>query len=131
VSIAYALAAAGALAGLAPTLACGGSSSSPTVPSTPPVATNTITILRGGVSPKDITVGPGTQVTFVNSDTASHNVTSDPHPEHTDCPEINQVGFLNPNQIRQTGNLNTIRVCGYHDHDDAQNSKWKGTITIQ
>ena len=35
---------------------------------------------------------------FVNNDSRSHEMFSDPHPEHTDCPEINQVGFLSPGQ---------------------------------
>jgi plastocyanin len=111
--------------------ACGGSASSPTAPSTTPVATNTFTITSAGVSPKDIVVSAGTQVTFTNNDSVHHDMESDPHPEHTDCPEINQVGFLSPGQTRQTGNLNTKRVCGFHDHDDAQNSRWRGTITIR
>jgi plastocyanin len=76
-------------------------------------------------------VSAGTQVTFTNNDSVHHDMESDPHPEHTDCPEINQVGFLSPGQTRQTGNLNTKRVCGFHDHDDAQNSRWRGTITIR
>jgi len=41
---------------------------------------------------------------------------SNPHPEHTDCPVIAQAGFLNPNQSRQTGNLNVAMVRGFHDH---------------
>ena len=40
----------------------------------------------GGVSPKNLVVGPGTQVTFVNNDSRNHEMTSDPHPEHTECP---------------------------------------------
>lgn len=58
-------------------------------------------------------------------------MSSDPHPDHTDCPEINQVGHLNPNQSRQTGNLNTARACGFHDHDDPFNTALTGTITVQ
>ena len=90
----------------------------------------TITITAGGVSPKNITVAQGTQVTFVNNDNRSHDMFSDPHPEHTDCPEINQVGFLNPGQSRQTGNLNTVRTCGYHDHNLSTVESLQGTITI-
>lgn len=56
---------------------------------------------------------------------------SNPHPEHTDCIEINQVGFLSAGQSRQTGNLNTVRTCGFHDHDDPDNSRWKGSIVIR
>src|SRR5262245_39667231 len=104
--------------------------SSDTGPS-PIVVTNTITITSNGASPQNIQITPGTRVLFVNNDGKSHNMTSDPHPDHTDCPEINQAGFLTPGQSRETGNLNTVRTCGFHDHDDSTNGKLKGTIKIQ
>ena len=109
---------------------CGGCSgtTSPTAPATPGL---TITITSAGVSPKTLTVAPGSQVTFVNSDTTFHDMGSDPHPEHTDCPEINQVGFLAAGQSRQTGNLNIIRSCGYHDHERPTNTALQGTIVIR
>ena len=108
---------------------CGGSSTSSSTPSAPPTS-NTITITSSGISPKTLTVSPGSQVTFVNSDTRDHALASDPHPEHTDCPEIDIV-FTSPGQSRQTSNLVTKRVCGIHDHLDGQNNALKGTITIQ
>ncbi len=80
---------------------------------------------------KSITVARGSQVTFINNDTRVHDMQSNPHPEHTDCPELAAVGFLNPGQSRQSSNLNTARSCGYHDHNDADNNNWKGTIVIQ
>ena len=58
-------------------------------------------------------------------------MTSDPHPEHTDCPELNQVGFLTPGQSKQSGNLNTRRTCAYHDHNQDSNQNLKGSIIIQ
>jgi plastocyanin len=119
---------AAALAGAA--AACG-SSSPQTTPSPTPTPTSTVTITTGGTNPKDIVIAPGSQVTFLNNDTRSHNVSSDPHPEHTDCPSVNQVGVLVTGQSRQTGNLNIARVCGYHDHDMPDDSRWKGTITIR
>jgi plastocyanin len=120
-----ALGAAAALA--AATLACGGNNSSPTpAPSGP-----TISITSMGVTPKALTVTRGSQVTFVNNDSRPHFMQSDPHPEHTDCPEINSVGTLSPGQSRQTGNLNTARTCGYHDHNDAENANLRGSIVIQ
>src|SRR3954453_17239238 len=52
-------------------------------------STPTITIgADGRVSPSTITVSPGTRVTFVNQSGSAHDMSSDPHPEHTDCPEI-------------------------------------------
>jgi hypothetical protein len=70
-------------------------------------------------------------VLFINNDSAAHDMSSDPHPEHTDCVEINQVGFLTPGQQRQTGNLNTVRSCGFHDHNQPSNQALNGRITIQ
>src|SRR5689334_16544109 len=81
----------------------GGSTSSPdspTSPSGPPSSTVTITITASGVSPSSVTLSQGGQVTFVNNDKVNHNMQSDPHPEHTDCPELAQVGFLTPGQSR-------------------------------
>jgi plastocyanin len=92
----------------------------------------TITIGAGGVvSPKVLTVAAGTRVTFVNNDSRAHDMSSDPHPDHTDCPEINQAGFLTPGQSRQTGNLNTRRTCGFHDHILFTDQNLMGSIVIQ
>ena len=109
-------------------VSCGGSAS-PTNPT--PVATNTITITAAGTSPKNVQVALGTRVLFVNSDSRAHTMNSDPHPEHTDCPELNQVGFLTPGQTRETGNLVIARSCGYHDHDNPSTTTLQGTITIK
>ena len=114
-------------------LACGGASSTSATP-TPmptPVTTNTITITNNVASPLSITVTRGSQVTILNSDSRSHQMESDPHPEHTDCPELNQIGFLNAGQSRQSGNLNTARKCGMHDHNSPETAGLKVTITIQ
>ena len=134
---AAALAATAALA----IAACGGSSSSPssssgtTSPTTTPagaVSTTTITITNNVASPKNIIVARGSQVLFINSDNQTHTMNSNPHPEHTDCPEINQVGFLGAGQRKQTGNMVTNRtVCGFHDHDAPDVAGLQGSITIQ
>ena len=70
-------------------------------------------------------------MTFINSDNRNHTMNSDPHPDHTDCPAIDQVGFLVPGQSKQTGNLNVVRTCGYHDHELFPETKWMGKIVIQ
>jgi plastocyanin len=108
--------------------ACG---SKPTTPSGPPVATNTITITAAGASPRNVEIALGSRVRFVNNDSRPHNMTSDPHPDHTDCPAIDQAGFLQPGQSRETGNLVVARTCGFHDHDNFDNANLKGTITIR
>jgi len=114
------------LLGLA--LACGKADSEPTGP---PVATNVITITATGVSLKAITVPLGGQVTFVNNDTRDHDMQSDPHPSHDDCPELRQVGYLKPSESRTSGNLNERQTCTYHDNLQEQNGGLRGTIVIQ
>jgi plastocyanin len=112
----------------------GGDDGTPTSPSPPPptgggTQGTTITIGANGVmNPPMLTVSPGTRVTFTNNDTRDRDMHSDPHPTHGDCPEIDQVGFLAVGQSKQTGNLNTARTCGYHDHNDPDK---RGTIRIQ
>ena len=85
----------------------------------------------GAVSPTELVVPPGTRVLFVNSDSRRHDMTSDPHPDHTDCPEINQVGLLQPMQSRETGNLVAVRTCGFHDHENPENTALSGRIVIR
>ena len=118
-----------ALGVLAVLPACGGGST----PTTPPPPSNpyVFTITTAGVNPKELTVPPGTRVLFVNNDTRRRNMTSDPHPEHDICPEINNVGLLNQNQMRETGNLVVVRTCGFHDHDDPDNANVRGRIVIR
>ena len=102
---------------------------SATDPSDPPAAT--ITISNNTVNPKNITVPRGSSVAFANNDSRRHNMASDPHPTHTDCPEINAVGVVEPNRSKQTANLTTARTCGFHDHEMDTLESLRGTITVQ
>ena len=70
------------------------------------------------------------RVVFTNDDTVAHEMSSDPHPTHTDCPQINQVGFLRPGETRETGNFVRPEECGYHDHINPTNATLTGTITV-
>ena len=124
----------GALLAIGLTLFTGGcakSETAPTPPSQPTDPALTITISRTGASPRNLTVPRGSQVTFVNNDTVTHQMSSDPHPEHTDCPEFASVGRLAPGQSRQTTNLVTTRTCLFHDHIDFLNNALKGSVVIQ
>ena len=109
---------------------CGGGS--PAAP--PPPAQNPfrITISASGiVTPADLVVPVGTRVLFVNEHTRRHDMTSDLHPDHRECPELNQVGLLQPGESRETGNLVTARTCGFHDHDNFEDDRLKGRIVIR
>ncbi len=131
-------------AALAVAMACGGGGgSSPTAPSGGGTggggtggtggATSSATITIGAngvVNPSSVTVTQGGRVTFVNNDSRSHEMSSDPHPSHEDCPPIDQVGFLLAGQSKTSGNLNTVRVCGFHDHNLPTSAGLQGRITI-
>jgi plastocyanin len=116
--------------GLSATACSRSGNDGPATPTTPSDSL-TFTITSAGVSPKTLTVAAGSQVTFVNNDAGPHEMRSDPHPEHTDCQEINQVGSLSRGEFRQTGNLNTVRSCGFHDHDLPLNTSLQGNIVIR
>ena len=87
--------------------ACGGGGSSPSGGNDGTIAA-TLTITSTGISPKTASVPVGSRVTIMNSDTKSHNMNSDPHPEHTDRPALN-VGTLSSGQSRTSQNLTTSR----------------------
>ena len=116
--------------------ACGGSDS-PTQPTNPggtggPVAA-TIVIGADGriVPPANVTVAVGSRVTFTNNHNRVHDMSSDPHPEHTDCPEFRTVGSIAAGQSRTTENLVTARRCGFHDHLNPDDAGLRGSITVQ
>jgi len=124
--------------------ACGGGGgstpTSPTTPTTPTTpappggnpTTATITIGSDGrVTPATVTIAVGGRVTFVNNHNIPHDMSSDPHPEHTDCPQMEQVGFLTAGQSKTSGNFNTARTCGFHDHNQETNTALQGRIVIQ
>jgi plastocyanin len=122
--------------------ACGGGSSptgpsiggSVVVASTGAVGVVGATITIGtntAVSPSQVTIGVGQSVTFTNNDTRSHDMESDPHPAHTDCPSIGNVGLLQPGQSKTTFGFAGAGACGFHDHNDPDRSALKGRIVIQ
>ena len=127
-----------ALLALAP--ACGGSNSNPIGPGGggsggPGPSGATITIsATGAISPSSVTINSGESVTFVNNDMRagiSHNMSSDPHPAHSDCPAINALGVISPGASKLTNALTTSRTCGFHDHNDPDNPALRGTITVR
>lgn len=98
--------------------ACGWGKS-PTAPGSPDPPGNTgfsIAITSAGLSQRSIEIPVGGRLTITNSDSVAHDMGSDPHPSHEDCPELNQIGMLQPGQSRSSGNLVEARICGMHDH---------------
>jgi hypothetical protein len=126
-----------ATAALAALAACGGGGGggSPTSPGdsgggSPGPSGATITISGGRVSPSQVTISVGQSVTFTNNDGRVRNVSSDPHPVHTDCPGLN-FGSLQPGQQRTSQPLTAARSCGIHDHITPGSQSLMRTIVIR
>jgi plastocyanin len=68
-----------------------------------------------GFDPANITVKKGTKVTFVNTDSRPRWPASDPHPSHTDYPQ------LDPKKAVSAGaswefTADKVGTWGIHDH---------------
>jgi plastocyanin len=128
---------AGIVVGLSLVAACDGSSTSPSPPpgggtGGPGTVGATMTIDANGVlTPSSVTINNGESVRFVNSHNTPHQMASDPHPAHTDCPPINALPTLGPGQSGQTNALTTSRTCGVHDHLNDTNASLRGSIVIR
>jgi plastocyanin len=92
----------------------------------------TITLTAAGASPRSVTIAIGQTVTFINNDNRPHEMASDPHPQHGSCPSMeNGLGTINPAQTKVTHNFANAGTCGYHDHLDAGNGAFIGSIVVQ
>ncbi len=89
-----------------------------------------VTIRAAGVFPQTIQIRVGDRVLFLNDTSVVREMSSDPHPGHFDCPEINQSGPINPGQSKQTDAFVTPKTCTYHDDSDPLNLGLRGTIVI-
>jgi hypothetical protein len=116
-------------------VACGGGNDSPTAPTPPPSGgpapgnTLTLTITSNGLSAGG-EVAVGGTVTIVNNGTSAHEMSSDPHPAHTDCPGLN-FGSLQPGQQRTSQPLTSARTCGVHDHINPGTQSLTRSIVIR
>lgn len=134
VTVAALITAAACGGGSSPTAPGGSGSGSVIVGSTGTVGAVGATITIGtnsAVSPSQVTIAPGQSVTFVNNDTRTHDMESDPHPVHTDCPSMGNVGNLQPGQSKTSFGFASAGSCGFHDHNNPDSGGLRGRIVIQ
>jgi plastocyanin len=129
------LVAAAACGGSSPTSpGGGGGGGSVVVGSTGSVGTvgATITIgSNGAVSPAQATISVGQSVTITNNDSRAHDMESDPHPAHTNCPSMANIGTVQPGQSKTSFGFAAAGSCGFHDHNNPESSGLQGRIVIQ
>ena len=109
---------------------CGGSNS-PTSPSAP--TTPTITVTDTSVSPTQLQISVGQRVQIVNNGQNMHEIQSNVHPVHDQCPPLmNKPGVLNPGQGGFTDFFTLSGSCGFHDHQNPPpgNDSFQGFILV-
>jgi len=75
----------------------------------------TVSVRGHTATPSTITIAVGQRVRFVNNDVINYDMASDPHPSHTDCPQINGTVIV-PGASRDTAVFTSAKTCGFHDH---------------
>ena len=100
----------------------------------------TVTITAAGVNPP--AVRPPicrsshcvVYVRFVNEDAETHEIRSDPHPEHSQCRALNDVGRLGPGESREVSMFlcqRPERWAGYHDETRPEDARFQGRVEEQ
>lgn len=87
---------------------------------------NGITYTDDGFAPNTLTVAKGTTVTITNNSSEILQFASDPHPQHTDHPEIN-AGSIAAGQSK-TITMDEAGTYKYHNHAKASDM---GTIVVE
>lgn len=87
---------------------------------------DTITYNNDGFSPSSLSAKAGSQVTVKNASSRSLQFDSDPHPQHTDNPELN-IGIIAPGDSKSF-TVTTTGSHGFHNHLNASDT---GTLTVQ
>ena len=98
----------------------------PSQPRTDP----TVVITAGGVDPVDSHLNHPVTVTFINRDTVAHRFESAPEIGNGDCPEMAQVGTIDP---AGTGTVTIDKpnyICSFHDALQPSTLKFKGIIVV-
>lgn len=111
--------------------ACGGTSSdTPTAPSTDGGVGATVVLTGNGAGTSAPRIGLGQRIRFTNNDSRPHQILSTPHGAHTDCPALNEIDLLSPGQSRDSGVLNVRRGCGFHDHLNPDDQRFRGQVLV-
>lgn len=99
-------------------------------PAIPTTDGATFTLTSDGVSPKQARVYQGSRVVFIDHDVNIHEIRSDPLHLHTDCPELNAIGYIVTGQSLASDPLEHVRGCGFHDHVNDSDARFHGTVWV-
>ena len=82
-----------------------------------------------GPNPQTLHVFVGRKASIVNQDSRPRTIFSDPHPSHTRCSGLLNLGTLAPGERRDLDNL-PIDACFFHDEDDPTNNAFRGLVLV-
>jgi hypothetical protein len=91
----------------------------------------TVMLEATGPTPREVTIGIGEFVSFMNHERVSYTVASGADPlQSAKCTEIDTVGLLRADEIRQTAPFSTARTCDYHIRN-GQAVLYSGRIVVR
>lgn len=88
---------------------------------------NVVKVESVGFMPKNITIQAGEKVSWVNNDTASHQVYSAVHPTHLLYPPLNTVGLLKAGESKSL----IFKDPGTYKYHDHLNPSLTGQVTVE
>ncbi len=77
----------------------------------------TVILRDEGFEPQTVSISSGNSVAFINESASARQVASDPHPLHSDCPELNGPLLESGGTFIATMTMASA-VCGFHDELD-------------
>ena len=94
---------------------------------TTPVTTADVSITKDGFSPETIQMKKGSQITWTNTDEATHQVVTDPHPAHTNLKSLDS----DPLGQGDSFTLTFEKTGTFTYHDETNPLKFKGTVIVK
>jgi hypothetical protein len=98
----------------------------PSQPRTDP----TVVLSAAGVDPVDSHLNHPVTVTFINRDSVRHQLESAPEIGNGPCPEMAQVGAIEPGRTGTVTIDQANYICSFHDALQPANIKFKGIIVV-
>jgi hypothetical protein len=93
-------------------------------------STATIEIRSTGLDNHYLLIAPSGRVTFRNRDAVPHQIASDTHPDHQQCPQLNGPLLAAGESFSATMPQENRTSCGYHDEQRPNDPSFRGTIDV-
>ena len=102
----------------------------PPAPTVTVPATASVLITKDGLSPATITIKEGTQLTWTNNDSFSHQPAADPHPLNNSIEGFDSNTTLLPGDSLSF-TFESPGTYTYHDHLNPLNKRYQGTAIVE